>query len=125
MAVTPVKSQPLTGQVVGSVLTGESLPTIYVSGDNGSLDLVKEVTHRFGPVGTTILYTGSPVPVLFDGALVLLDRAQAADATRILGARRVLPVPYDSWAHFTEGRDEPVAFTEAGPLDRLDFGDRA
>ncbi|WP_327129781.1 MBL fold metallo-hydrolase [Streptomyces sp. NBC_01727] len=119
--------EPITGQVVGFVLTGECLPTVYVSGDNASLDLVKEIAERFGPVDTAILFAGAPrFPVLFDGALIVLDSAQAADAARILGARRVVPVHYDSWAHFTEGRDELVAaFTEARLLDRLDFCDRA
>ncbi|MGY0055204.1 MBL fold metallo-hydrolase [Streptomyces sp. LZ34] len=118
--------EPITGQVVGFVLTGEGLPTVYVSGDNASLDLVKEIAERFGPVDTAILFAGAPrFPILFDGALIVLDSAQAADAARILGARRVIPVHYDSWAHFTEGRDELVAaFTDAGLLDRLDLCDR-
>ncbi|TVL89296.1 MBL fold metallo-hydrolase [Streptomyces sp. SAJ15] len=118
--------EPITGQVVGFVLTGEGLPTVYVSGDNASLDAVKETAERFGPVHTAILFAGAPrVPVLFDGALIVLDSAQAAEAARILGARRVVPVHYDSWTHFTEGRDELVAaFTDAGLIDRLDLGDR-
>jgi len=119
--------EPITGQVVGFVLTGGGLPTVYVSGDNASLDLVKEIAERFGPVDTAILFAGAPrFPVLFDGALIVLDSAQAADAARILGARRVVPVHYDGWAHFTEGRDELIAaFTDAGLLDRLDLCDRA
>ncbi|WP_371655914.1 MULTISPECIES: MBL fold metallo-hydrolase [unclassified Streptomyces] len=118
--------EPITGQVVGFVLTGEGLPTVYVSGDNASLDLVKEIADRFGPVDTAILFAGAPrFPDLFDGGLIVLDSAQAADAAKILGARRVVPVHYDSWAHFTEGRDELIAaFTNAGLLDRLDLGDR-
>ncbi|MES4909296.1 MULTISPECIES: MBL fold metallo-hydrolase [unclassified Streptomyces] len=118
--------EPVTGQVVGFVLTGEGLPTVYVSGDNASLGLVEEIAGRFGPVDTAILFAGAPrFSVLFDGALIVLDSAQTAEAARILGARRVVPVHYDSWAHFTEGRDELVAaFTAAGLLDRLDLGDR-
>lgn len=55
----------------------------------------------------------------------MLDSAQAAEATRILDARRVVPVHYDSWTHFTEGRDElEAAFTAAGLADRLDWGQR-
>ncbi|WP_331766258.1 MBL fold metallo-hydrolase [Embleya sp. NBC_00896] len=117
--------EPITGQVVGFVLTGEGLPTVYVSGDNASLDLVKEIAEHFGPVDTAILFAGAPrFAVLFDGALIVLDGAQAAEAVKILGARRVVPVHYDSWAHFTEGRDELVAaFTNAGLADRLDLGD--
>jgi L-ascorbate metabolism protein UlaG (beta-lactamase superfamily) len=117
--------EPLTGQVVGFVLTGEGLPTVYVSGDNASLDLVTEIADRFGQVDTAILFAGAPrFPVLFDGALIVLDSTQAAEAARILGARRVIPVHYDGWAHFTEGRRDLVAaFTAAGLADRLDLGD--
>ncbi|MGW1763991.1 MBL fold metallo-hydrolase [Streptomyces sp. NPDC002073] len=118
--------EPFTGQVVGFVLTGQDLPTVYVSGDNASLGLVEEIAERFGPVDTAFLFAGAPrFPDLFDNAVIVLDSAQAADAARILGARRVVPVHYDSWAHFTEGRDALVAaFTDAGLLDRLDLGDR-
>ncbi|MEW9554876.1 MBL fold metallo-hydrolase [Nonomuraea sp. NPDC050783] len=119
--------EPITGEVVGFVLTGEGLPTVYVSGDNASLDLVRQIADRFGPVDTAVLFAGAPrFAVLFGGELIVLDSAQAVEAARILGARRVVPVHYDGWAHFTEGRDELVAaFTEAGMADRLDLGRRS
>lgn len=115
--------EPVTGQVVGFVLTGPGLPTVYVSGDNASLDAVREIAERFGPVDTAILFAGAPrISVLFDGAPIVLDSAHAAEAAKILGARRVVPVHYDSWGHFTEGRDDLVAaFTTAGLVDRLDL----
>ncbi|MEU9080116.1 MBL fold metallo-hydrolase [Kitasatospora sp. NPDC004745] len=113
--------EAVTGQVVGFVLTGEGLPTVYVSGDNASLDAVREIAERFAPVDTAVLFAGAPrFPVLFDGEPLVLDSKQAAEAARILGARRVVPVHHDSWAHFTEGRDDLVAaFTAAGLADRL------
>ncbi|MFI5767876.1 MBL fold metallo-hydrolase [Streptomyces sp. NPDC051658] len=113
--------ETILGQVVGFVLTGEGLPTVYVSGDNASLDLVEQIAERFAPVETAILFAGAPrFPMIFDGEPIVLDSAQAAEAAEILGARRVVPVHYDSWAHFTEGRDELVAaFTAAGLADRL------
>lgn len=115
--------EPIAGQVVGFVLTGEGLPTIYVSGDNASLDAVRRIAERFGPVDTAVLFAGAPRLPVFDGALLVLDSAQAAEAAEILGARRVVPVHCDSWAHFTEGRDDLVAaFTTAGLADRLDLG---
>ncbi|MFF5841800.1 MBL fold metallo-hydrolase [Streptomyces massasporeus] len=116
--------EPFTGQVVGFVLTGEGLPTVYVSGDNASLDAVREIAGRFAPVDTAVLFAGAPrFPVLFDNQVLVLDSAMAAEAARILGARRVVPVHYDSWAHFTEGREQlEAAFTAAGLLDRLDWG---
>ncbi|MFF4837540.1 MBL fold metallo-hydrolase [Streptomyces sp. NPDC001315] len=118
--------EPVTGQVVGFVLTGEGLPTVYVSGDNASLGAVKEIAERFAPIDTALLFAGAPrFPALFDNQLIVLDSAQAAEAAQFLGARRVVPVHYDSWAHFTEGREElAAAFTAAGLADRLDWGRR-
>ncbi|MFE4650054.1 MBL fold metallo-hydrolase [Streptomyces sp. NPDC056707] len=116
--------EAVTGQVVGFVLTGDGLPTVYVSGDNASLDAVKEIAERFAPVDTAIVFAGAPrFPSLFAGACIVLDSVRAAEAATILGARRVVPVHYDSWAHFTEGREELVAaFTAAGLAARLDLG---
>ncbi|AKN73628.1 Zn-dependent hydrolase [Streptomyces sp. PBH53] len=119
--------EPITGQVVGFVLTGQGLPTVYVSGDNASLDAVEEIAERFAPVNTALLFAGAPrfPGVLFDGRCIVLDSAQAAQAAKILDADRVVPVHYDSWAHFTEGRDElAAAFTAAGLAHRVDFGVR-
>ncbi|OXM54196.1 MBL fold metallo-hydrolase [Amycolatopsis alba] len=120
----PEGAEQVTGDVVGFVLTGQDLPTVYVSGDNASLDAVRQVADRFGPVDTTVLFAGAPrlKPVLH-GALLVLDSALAAEATRILGARTVVPVHIDSWEHFTEGRDDLVAaFAAAGLADRLRLG---
>jgi L-ascorbate metabolism protein UlaG (beta-lactamase superfamily) len=117
------ETEPFTGQVVGFVLTGEGLPTVYVSGDNASLDAVGQIAERFGPVDTAVLFAGAPrFAGLFDGQPLVLDSAQAAEATRILDARRVVPVHYEGWAHFTEGHDElEAAFAAAGLSDRLQW----
>lgn len=113
--------EPVTGQVVGFVLTGDGLPTVYVSGDNASLDAVREIAGRFGPVDTAVLFAGAPrFPVLFGGAPIVLDSAMAAEAAAILGARRVVAAHCDSWAHFTESREDlTAAFAAAGLADRL------
>ncbi|MZD08588.1 MBL fold metallo-hydrolase [Streptomyces sp. SID5785] len=124
---TRAEVEPVTGQVVGFVLTGNGLPTVYISGDNASLTAVKEVFDRFGPVDTAILFAGAPrFPALFDNQLIVLDSTMAVEATRMLDAQRVVPVHYDGWAHFTEGRGElEHAFDAAGLSARLDWGGRA
>ncbi|MFE8990768.1 MBL fold metallo-hydrolase [Streptomyces collinus] len=117
--------EPVVGEVVGFVLSGDGLPTVYVSGDNAQLSLVREIADRFGPVDTTVLFAGAVRTPVLDRALLTLDSAQAAEAAKILDAGRVIPVHYDSWAHFTEGRDELIAaFAAAGLADRVDFGVR-
>jgi L-ascorbate metabolism protein UlaG (beta-lactamase superfamily) len=116
----PEGCEPVTGEVIGFVLTAPDLPTVYVSGDNASLDLVREIAERVGPVDTAVLFVGAVRTPFFDGALLTIDSAQAAEAATILGARRVVPAHCDSWGHFTESRDDVVAaFTAAGLSDRL------
>ncbi|GAA0235350.1 MBL fold metallo-hydrolase [Saccharothrix mutabilis subsp. mutabilis] len=115
----PDGCKPITGEVIGFVLTAADLPTVYVSGDNASLDVVERIAERFGPVDTAVLFAGAARTVLFDGALLTLDSAQAATAARILGARRVVPVHFDSWGHFTEGRDALVSAFSAADLDHV------
>ncbi len=119
----PVGCEPISGDVVGFMLTSDDLPSVYVSGDNAALEHVKEIADRFAPVDTAILFLGGArMPFAFDGALLTLDSALGAEAAKTLGARRVVPAHYDSWAHFQEGRAEiEAAFTGAGLADRLDF----
>lgn len=120
----PVGCEPITGDVVGFMLTADDLPSVYVSGDNAALEYVQQIADRFAPVDTAVLFLGGArMTIAFDNALLTLDSALGAEAASILGARRVVPAHFDSWAHFTEGRKEiETAFTAAGLADRLDFG---
>ncbi|MEU4423794.1 MBL fold metallo-hydrolase [Actinoplanes sp. NPDC024001] len=116
----PEGSEPLVGDVIGFVLSGDGLPTVYVSGDNASLDLVKQIAGRFGPVDTAVLFAGAVRAAWLDNALLTIDSAQAAEAAIILGARQIVPVHHDSWAHFTEGRELLAeAFAKADLTDRV------
>ncbi|NKY13908.1 MBL fold metallo-hydrolase [Streptomyces somaliensis] len=116
----PEGAEAVMGEVVGFVLASADLPTVYVSGDNASLDVVREVADRFGPLDTAVLFVGAARSIFWDGALITIDSAMAVEAARILGARRVVPAHMEGWAHFTEGREHVVAaFAEAGLSDRL------
>ncbi|GAA4609159.1 L-ascorbate metabolism protein UlaG (beta-lactamase superfamily) [Actinoplanes octamycinicus] len=116
----PEGCEPITGEVTGFVLTSDDQPPVYVSGDNASLERVEEIAAKFGPVGTALIFAGAVRTGLFDGALLTLDSAQAAEAARILGAQQIVLVHFNSWAHFTEGHDALVeAFTAAGLADRV------
>ncbi|HEY8719761.1 MBL fold metallo-hydrolase [Pengzhenrongella sp.] len=116
----PEGCEPVTGPVTGFVLSGEDLPTLYVSGDNASLDHVQAIAERCGPVDVALLFAGAARTALFDGANLTLTSDEAAEAARILGARRAVLVHVEGWAHFTEGPATlPAAFERAGILDRL------
>ncbi|MFI6686711.1 MBL fold metallo-hydrolase [Streptomyces sp. NPDC050485] len=115
----PDGSEPVVGEVTGFVLHGDGLPTVYVSGDNASLDHVRTIADRFGPVDVAVLFAGGARTALLDGDLTL-SSAAAAEAAAILGARHVVPLHFEHWAHFTQGPDTLVeAFAAAGLSDKL------
>jgi L-ascorbate metabolism protein UlaG (beta-lactamase superfamily) len=110
----------VTGDVTGFVLSSDSSPTVYVSGDNASLDLVKEIAGRFPEIDVAVLFAGAARTVLLDGAALTLTSADAVEAARLLDAKAVIGVHTEGWAHFTEGPDRFIAaFQEAGLADRL------
>ncbi|MFT4042541.1 MAG: MBL fold metallo-hydrolase [Gordonia sp. (in: high G+C Gram-positive bacteria)] len=109
----PDGCEPLTGPVIGFVLTTAGAPTIYVSGDNASLDVVRQIAQRLPRPDLAIVFAGAARTPVLDGILTLTS-TQALDATRILGNPIVLPVHTEGWAHFTENTADLIAaFTSA------------
>ncbi|HEX5899850.1 MAG TPA: MBL fold metallo-hydrolase [Solirubrobacteraceae bacterium] len=117
----PEGCEPVTGPVVGFVLTAQDAPTLYVSGDNASVDVVRTIAERLGPIELAVLFAGGvSIPQRFDGAYLTLSAERAAQAAEVLGARAVVPVHFEGWAHFTQGSAElREAFEAAGIGDRL------
>jgi L-ascorbate metabolism protein UlaG (beta-lactamase superfamily) len=67
-----------------------------------------------------VLFAGAARTALFDGAPLTLTGEDVAEAVRRLDARRVVVVHVDSWAHFSEDRDDVrAALSAAGLADRL------
>ncbi len=110
----PDGTEALTGPVTGFVLQGEGLPTVYVSGDNASLEHVRRIAERFPAIDVAVVFAGAARTPLVDGFLTLTSD-EAARAASILGRPRVLPVHTDGWAHFTEdGAAFRAAYVRAG-----------
>jgi L-ascorbate metabolism protein UlaG (beta-lactamase superfamily) len=115
----PDGASRLTGDVTGFVLTGDGVPTVYVSGDNASVDVVREIAGRFR-VDIAVLFAGAARTALFDGAPLTLTSADAVEAAQALGAAKVVPLHFRGWGHFSEGPDTlRKAFETAGLADRL------
>ena len=102
----PDGTDHITGPVIGFLLGGPGLDTVYVSGDNASLDVVRAIAERAGHVDVAVLFAGAvQVPHRFDGAYLTLSSERAAEAAKILGVRAVVPVHFQGWTHFTQGAD--------------------
>jgi L-ascorbate metabolism protein UlaG (beta-lactamase superfamily) len=122
----PDGTDHITGPVIGFILAGESLDTVYVSGDNASLDVVRSIAQRVGEVDIAILFAGAvQLARRFDGAYLTLSSDRAAEAAKILGARHVIPVHFEGWTHFTQGAEQlRAAFAGNQLADRLHVPER-
>ncbi|MBY8879094.1 MBL fold metallo-hydrolase [Actinacidiphila acidipaludis] len=108
-------------EVTGFVLSGDGLPTVYISGDNASIATVAEIARRMPRIDAAVLHMGAAhVPAKFQDRPLSLDSVRAAAAAAVLAAPVVLAAHYDGWGHFAEGRDRiATAFDAAGLSSRL------
>ena len=116
----PDGSDDIQGPVLGFVLSAPGVDDVYVSGDNASRDVVRAIVERTGELGIAILNAGAVQLSKFDAAYLTLSADHAADVAWILGARVVIPLHFEGWAHFTQGAPElEAAFSGNGIRDRL------
>jgi L-ascorbate metabolism protein UlaG (beta-lactamase superfamily) len=122
----PYGCEPLTGPVTGFVLSAPDAEPVYVSGDNASVDVVREIARRMGAIPVAVLFTGAvQIPIRFDGAYLTLSADHAAETALALGARAVVPVHFEGWTHVTQGADAlRAAFAGHGIGDRLVLAER-
>ncbi|MFJ7064854.1 MBL fold metallo-hydrolase [Streptomyces sp. NPDC101115] len=109
----PEGTEQATGPVTGfAVETGDG-GTLCVSGDTVRHDALAEVGARFA-LDTAFLHFGdAPFPSTGDRAFPL-SATEGAALARTLGARRVVPLHFDSWAHLAE---DPARITAAFAAD--------
>jgi L-ascorbate metabolism protein UlaG (beta-lactamase superfamily) len=122
----PDGTDDITGPVIGFVLRADGEDTVYVSGDNASLDVVRSIRERVGDIDVAVLFAGAvQLPYRFDGAYLTLSSDRAAEATKLLGVRATLPVHFEGWTHFTQGAHElRAAFAGNSLTDRLVLAER-
>jgi L-ascorbate metabolism protein UlaG (beta-lactamase superfamily) len=122
----PIGPEDPNGPVIGFVLQADGEDTVYVSGDNASLAVVREIADRVGEIDLAVLFAGAVQrPHRFDGAYLTLSSDWAAEATKVLGVRAALPVHFEGWTHFTQGaRELRAAFAGNSVTDRLVLAER-
>ena len=118
----PPEVAPKNGPVIGFVLRAEGEPTVYVSGDNASVEVVAEIAAEFGPFDSAVLFCGgAEVPEIWGEKVYLtLTPDTAVEVARLLGNAPIVPVHQEGWAHFSFGPDDlRQGFEEAGIGQRL------
>jgi L-ascorbate metabolism protein UlaG (beta-lactamase superfamily) len=102
----PPLSRPIVGDVVGFVLRwdGQEHGVLWITGDTVLYREVREVPQRFD-VGTAIIHLGGVrFPVTGPVRYTMTARG-AVELCELTRARTVVPLHYEGWRHFREGRD--------------------
>lgn len=107
-----------TGPVTGFVIEARDWPTLYFSGDNSEVDVVREIAHRFPSVGLAVLCAGAARVANRGPAPLTLDAERARDVSHIWPDAAIVPVHVDDWAHFSEPREDFITGW-AGDFARL------
>jgi hypothetical protein len=121
----PDGSEHLTGPVVGFVLTGRDLPTVYLSGDNASLDVVRAVSERFSTIDVAIMFAGGAKTALLGDEYLTFSSAMTAEAVSLLSLRCRAPLWFTSTggptsasraAPYNQPSQRPASSTRSSPL---------
>jgi len=102
----PPLSKPIVGDVVGFSLSweGQEHGALWISGDTVLYDGVREVADRLN-VGTALLHLGG-VRFPISGPLhYTLTAKGAVELCQLIQPHTIVPIHYEGWKHFREGRD--------------------
>ena len=114
------------GAVTGFVLSSSELPdaNVYISGDTVWYPGVAEVAQRFH-VRVVLLHLGAArVPEVGPYHLTM-TAAEGVEVARHFPEATIVPIHFEDWAHFSEGREiVNESFLRAGLEARLRWPDR-
>lgn len=112
----PRFSRPVVGEVTGFALAwpGQEHGALWISGDTVLYDGVREAARRVD-VGTALLHLGGVRFPVTGPLRYTMTAARAAELCGLLRPHTVLPVHYEGWSHFHEGRRAAEAALAATP----------
>ncbi len=123
ITATPARHGPENGDrgpVIGFILESpDEEGATYVSGDTVLYDELLRVTARFD-IRRALLFMGAArVPAVGPQHLTMTAQ-EAVELALHMPHAKILPLHFEGWAHFSEGRDViEGAFSKAGLMDRL------
>lgn len=112
----PPLSTPIVGDVVGFVVE-HAKGVLYVTGDTVMYSGVRAVAEKFPRVSVVIAHLGAASygPLRFT-----MNAKEAVELARLFPDATIVPVHYEGWTHFKEGRARVEgAFSAAGLSDRV------
>lgn len=117
----PVGSDPITGPVIGFSLAweGQEHGQLWVTGDTVLYPGLREVPTRLG-IGTMLLHLGAVRFRYLSGWIrYTMDAREGAELIDLVEPTNVVPVHYEGWSHFQQGRGAAEAI-----IGRAECADR-
>jgi L-ascorbate metabolism protein UlaG (beta-lactamase superfamily) len=101
----PPLSRPIVGDVTGFALRwdGQDDGVLWISGDTVLFDGVRRVADRL-LIDTAVLHLGGARFTVTGPVRYSMTARDAVALCRMLRPREVVPVHYEGWSHFREGR---------------------
>ena len=114
----PPLSHPLVGDVVGFALRweGQEGGVLWISGDTVLYDGVREVAGRL-EVDVALLHLGGVRFPVTGPLRYTMTAREAVELCRLVRPRVAIPVHYEGWTHFHEGRAAAERAIAAAPPD--------
>jgi L-ascorbate metabolism protein UlaG (beta-lactamase superfamily) len=112
----PPLSHPLVGDVVGFALRwdGEEHTAVWISGDTVLYDGVRGVADRLR-VDVAILHLGGVQFPVTGPLRYTMTARDAVELCRLVRPRIAIPLHYEGWKHFREGREAVEREFERAP----------
>jgi L-ascorbate metabolism protein UlaG (beta-lactamase superfamily) len=114
----PPGSRPIVGDVIGFALRwdGQEHGVLWISGDTVLYDGVREVPGRLR-VGTALLHLGGVRFPVTGPLRYTMTAEEAIELCGLLKPHTAIPIHYEGWKHFREGRDAIERALAGGPAD--------
>ena len=99
-------ARPFTGQTIGFMLEWDSQQNgaFYITGDTIYYRGIDQVAERF-TVSVAMLHLGRASFPITGPIRFTMDAKDGVKAARTLNPRTIIPIHYEGWKHFAQGRD--------------------
>ncbi|MFA4928220.1 MAG: MBL fold metallo-hydrolase [Patulibacter sp.] len=118
----PPGSRPIVGEVIGFALrwAGQQHGAFWITGDSVLYDGLREVPQRLD-VGTVVVHLGGVTFPWVSGPLrYTMNAEEAVELCGALDPTTIVPLHFEGWKHFRQGRSKAEAILGGSPLgDRI------
>ncbi|MEV4262475.1 MBL fold metallo-hydrolase [Kribbella sp. NPDC049584] len=114
----PPLSRAITGEVTGFALRwpGQQHGVLWITGDTVLYDGVRQVGERFD-VGTMLLHLGAVQFSITGPVRYTMSGRDGVKLCELMQPRTVIPIHYEGWQHFKQGRDAIEAAFATAPAN--------